>query len=83
MIGSVYFIGWTLAAFILPRQADIYGRRVVFWGSMIGHLLIYISIMLSNSLNLTLVLMFALGIFSCGRAAVGFLYMSELLPERH
>jgi MFS family permease len=29
-LGSALFIGWTLSAFVIPRLADLYGRRVIF-----------------------------------------------------
>ena len=81
LIGSVYFFGWTAAAIFVPRLSDLYGRKIVYFISMTGHLTLYMAIIFSRDVNLTIVLMFICGSFSCGRAAVGFLYLIELTPK--
>ena len=35
MLGSAYFLGWTLFAIAIPRLADVYGRKVIFVGALI------------------------------------------------
>lgn len=76
------FAGWAFAATFLPRLADVYGRKVVYLVSMIGHGTLFGAIVLSRSRILTTVLMFLLGMFSVGRASVGYLYMLELSPVK-
>ncbi len=80
LIGASMFAGWALAATFLPRLADVYGRKPVYLGSIGAHCIIYLSIIASKSLTLTTALMFLLGMVSVGRAAVGYLYLTELVP---
>ena len=30
LLGSAYFAGWTCAAIIVPRLADLYGRKLIW-----------------------------------------------------
>jgi MFS family permease len=30
-----FFIGWTFSSLFIPRLSDIYGRKIVFIGTMI------------------------------------------------
>jgi MFS family permease len=61
-IGSSLFIGWTTAAFILPRAADIIGRRPVFCISMIIQTMAFVGLLLSKSIYLTYFFMFTMGV---------------------
>ena len=74
------FAGWAVAALFIPRLADIYGRKKMYFISMLCHGLIYFGIVMSRSLKLTTALMFFLGMAGAGRASVGYLYMLELTP---
>jgi len=47
---------------------------------MFLHALMYIGIILSRNLDMTIVFMGFFGFFSLGRASVGYLYMQELTP---
>jgi MFS family permease len=76
----MYFAGYTTSAVILPRLSDMYGRKYVYFGSMVGHLLIFLGMLISRSLDLTIGLMVLFGFFSLGRASVGYIYMQELTP---
>ena len=35
MLGSAYFLGWTLFAIAIPRLADIYGRKIIYVGALL------------------------------------------------
>ena len=35
MLGSAYFLGWTLFAIAIPRLADIYGRKLIYTTAML------------------------------------------------
>eukprot|EP00347_Sterkiella_histriomuscorum_P017063 403350803 len=83
LIGSMYFVGWVIAAFILPRMSDFYGRKKIFLLSMFGCATTYMVIIFSRKIELTIALMFILGFFSVGRASVGYLYMQELTPVKN
>lgn len=81
LIGSILFVGWTLAAFIFPRLADIYGRRLIFTGSMLIQTLSFFGLYFSRNIYVTYVFMFFLGTASVGRCSVGYLYLMEILPK--
>ncbi len=74
------FVGWATAATFLPRLSDLFGRKKVYFGAMLGHFIFYSGVVASRSLLFTTIFMFFLGIFTCGRAAVGYLYLVELTP---
>jgi MFS family permease len=76
----MFFAGWAVSATILPRTADIYGRRRVYLFAMMGHLIFYLGEILSRNIKLTTGLQFFLGAMSVGRATVGYLYTLELVP---
>ena len=81
LIGSILFVGWTLAAFIFPRLADIYGRRLIFTSSMLIQTLSFFGLYFSRNIYVTYVFMFFLGTASVGRCSVGYLYLMEILPK--
>jgi len=81
LIGSMLFAGWTFAAFIFPRLADIYGRRLIFMGSMLIQTLSYVGLYFSTNIYVTYVFMFFFGTASVGRCSVGYLYLMEILPK--
>lgn len=74
------FAGWAVAAAIIPRLSDVFGRKRVYIVSMFFMGLFWIFMVFSTSRRLTTALMFFWGMASCGRAAVGYLYMAELCP---
>jgi MFS family permease len=80
-IGSSLFIGWTIAAIFLARVSDVYGRKRVFIYSMIGNDLAYLGLIISRNIDVNIVLIFLMGLFSVGRASVGYLYLQELIPK--
>lgn len=82
LIGSMYFAGYTTSAVILPRLSDLYGRKIVYFISMVGHLLVYMVFLFSRSLDLTIAMMLLFGFFSLGRASVGYIYMQDLIPTK-
>ena len=82
-IGSLYFLGWTISATIVPRMSDIYGRKLVYGISMLCLLLLNFGVLFSTNLDLTMALMFFSGFASCGRCAGGFLFLMELTPVKN
>ena len=80
MLGSAFFIGWTLFAVAIPRLADIYGRKMIFVGSLIMQAPTIYALILSSSVKLTTALLFVMGVLSAGRMSVGFLYIQEMVP---
>lgn len=82
MLGSAFFLGWTLFAIAIPRMADIYGRKLVFSSALIIQAPTMYGLILSNSVNLTTALLFVMGVLSAGRISVAFLYIQEMVPEK-
>ena len=80
LIGSMYFAGYTTSAVILPRLSDLFGRKIIYFISMTGHLLVYLVFLISRSLTLNIAMMVLFGFFSLGRASVGYIYMQEMMP---
>jgi OCT family organic cation transporter-like MFS transporter 4/5 len=81
LIGSNLFFGWTLAAFVLPRLADIYGRRLVFMSAILLQTLCFAGLYITSNLYVAYVLMFFFGAAAVGRCSISYLYLMELLPK--
>lgn len=75
LLGSMQFVGWALSAFITPRLSDIYGRKLIFLGSMLLQLAALIGIYISRSVKLTTALIFFFGMGGVGRSSISYLYM--------
>lgn len=80
LLGSLQFVGWAISAFITPRLADIYGRKIIFLVSMGIQLAALIGIYFSRNWIFTAVLMFIFGTGGVGRSSISYLYMQEFLP---
>mmetsp|Transcript_6567 Transcript_6567/g.4720 ORF Transcript_6567/g.4720 Transcript_6567/m.4720 type:complete len:115 (-) Transcript_6567:975-1319(-) len=78
MLGSLIFIGQSIAAVTITRVADLYGRRRVFLTGLFSLITISLTICFSTNLVLTYVAMFAYG-FCCPIAiyTVGYPYVLE------
>jgi MFS family permease len=79
----MYFAGTTSMGFLVTRMGDVYGRK---WPSRISALAsvpIQLAVLLSTNLNLTIILFFMLGMVGPGKIQVGFVYASEMLPEKY
>ena len=81
MVGSAYFIGYSLSCMIAPRIADLYGRRLPFVVSTCFQLFVFIGIYFSRSFLVTTALILVFGFCGAGRSAVGYLYLLELVPK--
>jgi len=80
-IGTILLIGWSGAAIVVSRIADIMGRKPVFCVSMLIQTVAYIGLFLSKSIYVTYVFMFLFGISCVGCGTICFLYLMELLPK--
>jgi len=81
MIGSSMFIGWAISGLVLPRLADIYGRKIILTFSLGLQLISFAGLFLSTSIGLTTFLMFFFGAAAVGRCSISFLYLMELIPS--
>ena len=80
LLGSAYFAGWTSAAIMVPRLADLYGRKFIWLLAMLFQAPAIFGLIASDSVLLTQVLLFVMGLCAAGRVSVGFLYVMEVIP---
>lgn len=81
LLGSLQFVGWALSAFITPRLADVYGRKIIFLVSMGIQLVSLIGIFISRNWVVTAILIFVFGTGGVGRSSISYLLMQEYLPS--
>ena len=81
MIGTAFFVGWVLTLPWMPRIAEKNGRKPMFVASMIVDLIVLVGILLTDSLNLVILLVLLAGAATTARYSVGFVYLMELLPK--
>ena len=75
LIGSLFFAGWATSILPLPWLADKHGRQWIFLGSCVAQVIaMSILTFLSSSLNLSLSLVFVMGLATSGTTTVGFVY---------
>ena len=82
-LGTMIFVGWTIAAAIVPRIADLYGRKWVFVINMIVQLIAIIAMIFAKSYIIMLVALFFVGMCSSARWAVSYVYLMEFLTEEN
>ena len=82
LFGSLYFAGVVASSLIIPRLSDIYGRRKFFIFGISLHILTAFILLISRSLELSLIMIFFQGIAMTARAFVGFAWFTENLPVK-
>jgi MFS family permease len=82
LIGSFFYVGSFTGSFILPRVADIIGRKPVYYFGLALYALTSLVYPFSTSLYLNYFLILLGGISEAGRYYVGFVYMQELMPAK-
>ena len=80
LIGSMYLMGWSLGCLFIPRLGDTKGRRWPFLITSVASVLIYLVLLLSRSINLTMAMYFILGLTTPGKVNLGYVYLLELVP---
>ena len=81
MIGSMFFVGTFVGSFILPRAADIYGRKPLFLIGLALYIVDVIMLHFAGSLLDLYLLMFLGGISETGRYYVAYVYCVEMMPK--
>ena len=81
LFGSMFFAGAFIGSLILPRLADLYGRRPIYLFGLSLYTMTAIIYPLSRSLHLNFVLIFLGGISESARYYVGFVYIQEMVPK--
>jgi MFS family permease len=83
MIGSSFFLGTFVGSFILPRLADIYGRKPMFLIGLVLYVITVQGLMHSTNKNMMYLLLFLGGISETGRYYVAYVYAVEIAPKRY
>ena len=81
-IGSSFFVGAFVGSFILPRIADIKGRKPMFLLGLIIFFMVSIATLFNTNLYFAYVILFFGGISETGRYYVAYVYVVEMMPER-
>ena len=81
-IGSSIFIGWFISLVFVPRLADLYGRKKLMIGGLLGIFLAYTVLMFTESYSLFVAAFFICGVLSTVRIQVCIIYMFENMPGR-
>ena len=76
----MFFFGAFIGSFILPRVADLIGRRPIYLFGLSLYCLTALFHPFSGSIYFTFILIFLGGISESGRYYVGFVYLQELMP---
>jgi MFS family permease len=75
--------GWLISAIVLPRVADLKGRKWVVFGALTLQLVCMAATFFSTNLATTAAIMFFLGLTGVGRMSVSILYLMEFIPNNN
>jgi putative MFS transporter len=76
----MFFAGAFIGSLVLPRLADIFGRRPIYMFGLALYALTALCYPFSMSLTFNYCLIFLGGISESARYYVGFVYLQELMP---
>ena len=82
MVGSSFFIGCFFGSFVLPRQADVIGRKPMFVLGLVLYIISLVGLLVSTNQYMLYALMALAGISETGRYYVAYVYAVEILPKR-
>ena len=82
MIGSSFLSGTFAGSFVIPRMADIYGRRPMFILGLILFIASCVGLIVSTDIKAMYAFLFLGGVSECGRCYVGYVYAIEIIPKR-
>jgi len=82
MIGSCFFIGTFIGSFILPRLADIYGRKLLFITGLVLYIATVVGLIMATQLNILYALLVLGGISETGRYYVAYVYAVEIMSKK-
>jgi MFS family permease len=73
----MYFLGSIFGSVIVPRSADIFGRKPFTIGCTIIHVIACTVMLFTNSLTIAYIALSAQGFTMLGRALIGIVWLSE------
>ena len=79
----MYFAGWTISCLIIPRISDLYGRKIMTLTTVSISTLIYLGLILSKNLDLSIALLFFYGLMLSGKTINTYVYLLELVPKKY
>jgi SP family galactose:H+ symporter-like MFS transporter len=82
-IGSSFIGGCWVGSFILPRAADIIGRKPMFLTGLVIFVAVVVSSLFTTSINVAYFLLFMGGISETGRYYVAYVYLIEFVPAKY
>ena len=82
MIGSCFFVGTFIGSFILPRLADIYGRKLLFITGLVLYIATVVGLIMATQLNILYALLVLGGISETGRYYVAYVYAVEIMSKK-
>ena len=80
-IASAFMLGWGATLLWVPSLADKLGRKPVFAFGNVLSTLMFSVLMVTESLDATIFASFVLGMLSSTCVNVGYVYLTELMPE--
>ena len=78
MVGSLFVVGIVVGCSTLTRMGDIVGRVPTYKVGLVLHIVSVVCLVLSTSLLLTYILIFAFGLSVTARYYVGYTYNLEM-----
>lgn len=69
-----------MGCLFIPRLGDVLGRRLPFFVCLGVSLLVYLGLILSQNIFLTIALFFLLGLSTPGKSNIAYVYLLELVP---
>ena len=82
MIGSCFLAGCFLGSFILPRLADIKGRKPLFLVGLVLYAFAVVGLLVSSNKWLMYMFLVLGGVAETGRYYVAYVYIIEIFPVR-
>jgi MFS family permease len=81
-IGSSFITGCFIGSFILPRLADIVGRKPMFLLGLTIFVAVVVASLFCTNINFVYFLLIMGGISETGRYYVAYVYLIEFFPAR-
>lgn len=82
MFGCSYWLGNAATLLWLPSFADKYGRKKIFWITMVAQFLLYIGLLVTSHIGVMISVWVCFGFLASVRVAVGYVYLLELMPKK-
>mmetsp|Transcript_1601 Transcript_1601/g.2370 ORF Transcript_1601/g.2370 Transcript_1601/m.2370 type:complete len:300 (-) Transcript_1601:727-1626(-) len=81
MLGSGYFLGWCSTLLWMPGLSVKYGRRYLYWASIVVVALSYLTTLITGELIVMCIATSVQGMMSSLRVNVGYVYFMEMMPK--